>query len=238
MSSTHTRRQAPRLHRAARARPNIMRGGAFPDVVPIEQDYLAAAGFDRPDAIARAREVLEQRGLTRAGKRAIATSKIPAVEAALSETLVRVFLGRLPPPRPRWSGRRPRGGAHLTGCLRGLRRINNRRAAIECVRALQRKGVTRVVVVGGTATQQQALEDLLGADVQLRFVDGTNASHSSREALANTRWAQLIIIWASTPLKHAVSDHYTRERAPHARVLIVNRRGIEALCAETVKSYR
>ncbi len=237
MSSTHTRRQASRLHRTARARPNIMRGGALPDVVPIDQ-LLAAAGFDRPDAIARAREVLEQRGLTRAGKRAIATSKIPAVEAALSETLVRVCsdaclrLDRAGPDAAREAVRISPAACEVCGGS------NNRRAAIECVRALQRKGVTRVVVVGGTATQQQALEDLLGGNIELRFVDGTNASHSSREALANTRWAQLIIIWASTPLKHAVSDHYTRERAPHARVLIVNRRGIEALCAEIVKSYR
>ena len=237
MSVIYTRHPASRLRRGARGRPNIMRGGALPDVVPIEQ-LLAAAGFDRPDALARARQVLEERRLTRPGKQAIASSKIPGVEAALSETLIRVCcdaclrLDREGPDAAREAVRVSPAACEVCGGS------NNRRAAIECVRALARKGIGRVVIVGGTATQQQALEELLAGDIEMRCVDGTSASHSARVADANTRWAQLIIIWASTPLKHAVSDHYTRERAPHARVLIVNRRGIEALCAEIVKSYR
>ena len=210
----------------------------MPDVVPIEQ-LLAAAGFDRPEALARAREVLEARHLTRAGKQAIASSKIPAVEAALSETLIRICsdaclrLDREGPDRAREPVRVSPAGCEV--CLGS----NNRRAAIECIRALQRKRITRVVIVGGTGTLQQEIDDLLGGEgIEFRFVDGTATSYSARAGEANARWAQLIIIWASTPLKHAVSDHYNRDRAPHARVLTVSRRGIEALCGEIVKSYR
>jgi hypothetical protein len=68
-------------------------------------------------------------------------------------------------------------------------------------------------------------------------VDGTQAQHTAKDALANRRWAQLVIIWGPTPLRHAVSDLYTSDPMPDARVVKITRRSIEALCQEVVRSY-
>jgi hypothetical protein len=68
------------------------------------------------------------------------------------------------------------------------------------------------------------------------FVDGTR-SHAQKDAIANMNRAQLLIIWGSTPLKHAVSDLYTTETPAHLRAITVARRGIEAVCREIVRSY-
>ncbi len=115
---------------------------------------------------------------------------------------------------------------------------NNRRAAIECLRTLRRRRIQRVVIVGGTANLRQELDRLVtGSDVQLRWVDGTRASRSQKDALADKRWAQLVVIWGPTPLRHAVSDLYTEEPLPHLRIVTVPRRGIEALCAEIVRCF-
>jgi hypothetical protein len=115
---------------------------------------------------------------------------------------------------------------------------NNRRAAIECLRTLRRRGIQRVVIVGGTANLRQEIDRLFATGaLEIRWVDGTRASHSSKDALADRRWAQLIVIWGPTPLRHAVSDLYTEDPLPHLRIITVPRRGIEALCAEIVRSF-
>ncbi len=115
---------------------------------------------------------------------------------------------------------------------------NTRRAAIECLRMLRRRRIQRVVIVGGTANLRQELDRLIAADdLEIRWVDGTRASHSSKDALGNKRWAQLVVIWGPTPLRHAVSDLYTEEPLPHLRIITVPRRGIEALCAEIVRCF-
>ena len=115
---------------------------------------------------------------------------------------------------------------------------NNRRAAIECLRTLRRRRIQRVVIVGGTANLRQEIDRLFAAgDLEVRWVDGTRASHSSKDALADRRWAQLVVIWGPTPLRHAVSDLYTEEPPPDLRIVTVPRRGIEALCAEIVRSF-
>jgi hypothetical protein len=115
---------------------------------------------------------------------------------------------------------------------------NNRRAAIACLRRLRRYGIRRVVIVGGTANLRQELDRLLAADdLAIRWVDGLSTSRSSKDALADRRWAQLVVIWGPTPLRHAVSRLYTEEPPADLRIVTVPRRGIEALCAEIVRSY-
>jgi hypothetical protein len=207
------------------------------DAVNIDQ-FLHDRGFDMPDAARRGREVIEACGLTRAGKQAFAANKRDAAEAALATTLARVCgdaclrIDRWVPGPAREAVRvSPQACEICAGS-------NNRRSAIECARALARKRVRRVVIVGGTVATQHELHDLLaGSGLEIRYVDGTKASHSGKDALANTRWAQLIVIWGATPLRHAVSELYTSEPPPDVRILTVSRRGVEALCGEIVRSY-
>ncbi len=207
------------------------------DAVNIDQ-FLRDRGFAAPAAARRGRGVLEAAGLTHAGKQAFAATKLPAAEAALAAALARVCgdaclrIDRWAAAPAREAVRVPPRSCEICGGS------NNRRAAIECARALARKRVRRVVVVGGTAATQHELHDLLaGSALEIRYVDGTKASHSGKDALANMRWAQLIVIWGATPLRHAVSELYTSEPPEHVRILTVSRRGVEALCGEIVRSY-
>ena len=92
---------------------------------------------------------------------------------------------------------------------------------------------TLSTVVGGTPVLHQELSQLLaGGPTELRAVDGTSGNHTTRMAETNMDWAQLVVIWASTPLPHKVSDLYTTPLG--RRAVVVHRRGIEALCEEIV----
>jgi hypothetical protein len=230
--------RAPRLRMSLTCAPTSgRRSSSVPDAVNIEQ-FLREHGFDRPPAAARARQILEERQLTRPGKQAFERSKLARAEAILSHTLVRVCGDACL--------RIDRGGA---GIARESVTVtqqsceicggsNNRRAAIQCMRLLRRRGIARIVLVGGTDPQQHEIQALFsGTGIEIRYVDGTKTSHTAKDALANKRWTQLVVIWAPTPLKHAVSNLYTQELMPGVRVISVSRRGIEALCTEITRSY-
>jgi hypothetical protein len=202
------------------------------------EDLLRDLGYDSRAARVRARSALETAGLTRPGKRAIAAFKRPAAEQTLAATLARVcgsecasLVG---------AGTRDRrepvvvSGTTCEVCAGS----NNRRAALVCRLALQRARVSRVLVVGGTVQQHRDLSRLLaGHGLTVECVDGTRASLSRKDAIADMNRAQLVVIWGSTPLRHAVSNLYTQDPPSHVRVITVARRGIEALCREMARSY-
>jgi len=200
--------------------------------------FLREQGFASAEAMRIARTVLEEAGLTNPRKKALAAFKLTEAEAALDAALVRVCgatCGDLARAALRES-RRPvvASGAQCEVCAGS----NNRRAAITCMAVLKRRKVKRLLVVGGTAPQQHELKALLGGgSLELAFVDGTERSHSQRDANANMRRADVVVIWGSTPLRHAVSNLYTDDPPPGVRVITVARRGIEALCGEIVRSY-
>jgi hypothetical protein len=194
-------------------------------------EVLRDVGFDTPAAQKRARAVLESAGLTRAGKTGIAPYKRDAAEALLAQNLARVCSRACAALMT--GGRAPvvTGGTACEVCGGS----NNRRAAIAASRDLRASSVRRVLVVGGTTQQHREVAQLL-LGVELQFVDGTRASHSQKEAVANMAWAEMVIIWGPTPLRHAVSNLYTSEPPPHLRVITVHRRSIEALCMEVSRN--
>jgi hypothetical protein len=208
------------------------------DAVNIE-GLLRGEGFDTPDALARAREVLQAAGLTRPGKQAIAAEKVERVREALGATLLRVCgdacmrIDRAGPGAAREPVTVSKPSCEVCGGS------NNRRAGIAMLRALRRKGVRRVVIVGGTPHlwKEARAQFAEAPEIEVRYVDGTDTSHSAKDALTNKRWAQLVVIWASTPLKHAVSNHYSHEIPEDVRLVTVNPRGFEGLCGEVVKTY-
>lgn len=206
------------------------------DAVNIEQ-FLRAHGYASDDAARRGRAELERAGLTHPGKQAFVASKLAAAEQLLASTFLRacgdacVKIDRAGVGRAREVVLVPAAACEICGGS------NNRRAAIACVRLLLRRSVVRIVVVGGSPTQQAELKELLGGTgLDVRFVDGTRG-HSAKDALANRRWAQVIVVWGPTPLRHAVSDLYTGEPLPHLRIVSVSRRSIEALCQTVTLSF-
>jgi hypothetical protein len=87
------------------------------------------------------------------------------------------------------------------------------------------------LLLGGTPPQHATLRELFAADpVELRAIDGSTRGHSAAEAAPHVAWAQLLVVWASTPLHHKVSVAYTGQAPPTLSVITVTRRGVESLC--------
>lgn len=81
------------------------------------------------------------------------------------------------------------------------------------------------------------IEAIVGRAFELRFVDGTSNLPNGAGALRDCAWADLLIIWAPTPLPHKVSDLYRAEVCGVAHRVTVHRRGIEALAATVVEHF-
>lgn len=208
------------------------------DAVLIER-FLEQEGFDRPDSVSLARTVLEEAGLTRAGKTAIASAKLPRAREALAARIAKVCgeeeCRRLAEVR---AGREIVAVA-ATGC-EVCGGSNNRRSAAALAAAMQQRGLRRLLVVGGSPGAQQELAALLaGRSVELRLVNAAEGTHSNRTARSGLDWADVVVVWGATPLPHKVSRLYT-DGAPRGgrgpRVVRLAKRGVEALCREVLKN--
>ena len=191
--------------------------------------FLRSEGFEDERARLAARIVLEQAGLTNPRKQAMDDAKLGRARTLLESRVIRVCspdCRSLAPP-----GREPLLVATAERC-QVCEGSNNRRAALLLARAMHSAGASKLLVVGGTGTLHRELQSLLApAGIDARCIDGAARTPSQKEAWADQRWADLVVIWASTPLPHKVSELYTREplgRPP----LTVARRGIAALCTE------
>ncbi len=197
-------------------------------------DLLRGEGFRKPHAQSAARAALEAAGLTRPGKQGMASEKLERARDALTAALVRhcsdpacaaavVRDGRMPVEVER---------AQCSVCSGS----NNTRALRRMGAACTAAGVRRVLVIGGRRPMYVEMErTLAGSSLELRFVDGTNNLPNGADALRDCAWAQLLVIWAPTPLPHKVSDLYRPELCVTPRRVTVHRRGIEALAMEVVE---
>ena len=61
-------------------------------------------------------------------------------------------------------------------------------------------------------------------------------SPSKNDALPNLNWAQVLAIWASTPLPHKTSVSYTDERPRDLPFVTVSKRRIESLRREVLRT--
>lgn len=93
-------------------------------------------------------------------------------------------------------------------------------------------GITRVVVVGGSAQYRRTLRELVPKDrVRLTLVPGDKRrlQADAREDLRNN---DLVVVWGATELNHAVSENYTRLPEGAAKVWTINHRGIAGMLTE------
>jgi hypothetical protein len=196
-------------------------------------DLLRSEGFRTATAVATARGAVESAGLTRPGKTRIADEKLDRARDAIGRLLVRHCSSAACIAEVAEDGRQPVEveRAHCSVCsgsnnLRALRRMGS-----ACARAR----VRRVLIVGGRPPMYAEIERTLGRDLQLRFVDGTSNLPNGTDALRDCGWADLLVIWAPTPLPHKVSTLYRAEVCGVAHRVTVHRRGIEALAAEVLE---
>lgn len=195
-------------------------------------DLLRNEGFRLPASVAAARGALERAGLTRPGKARIADEKLEKARDAIGGSVVRHCSspeclasvaddGRLPVEVER---------AQCSVCSGS----NNRRAMRRMASVCAESGVARILVVGGRPPMYAELQRTIGRDLELRFVDGTSNLPNGTDALRDCAWADLLVIWAPTPLPHKVSSLYRTEVCGVAHRVAVHRRGIEALASEVV----
>jgi hypothetical protein len=112
----------------------------------------------------------------------------------------------------------------------------NRRAGLLARQALLAAGYRRLLVVGGTPSTHAALMEALGSDVlQIRCIDGTQPPRCSATVEADLDWADVMVIWATTPLPHKVSRPYTSRAPGRLPWITVARRGVEAVCDELIR---
>lgn len=196
-------------------------------------DLLRGEGFRSTVALATARAALESASLTRPGKMRIADEKLDRARDAIERLLVRHCSSPECIAAVADDGRQPVDveRAHCSVCSGS----NNTRALRRMGSACATAGVRRVLVVGGRPPMYAELQRTLGRDLELRFVDGTSNLPNGSDALRDCAWADLLVIWAPTPLPHKVSTLYRAGVCGVAHRVTVHRRGIEALAAEVVE---
>ncbi len=190
--------------------------------------WLGERGITSQDSRARARAVLEETNLTSPRKVRISETKLPRAEQLLAERFYRVCTAAACQQVAWSSGREPlpvEPRSHCEHCGGS----NNRRAEVAFLEACERHRVRRVVVVGGSPSVREELEQKLGGRIELRMVDGTERRTASR-AQGDLEWGDLVLVWGATELHHKVSTHYTQPGTPNRhKVVHVARRGVAAL---------
>jgi hypothetical protein len=195
-------------------------------------DLLRNEGFVAPASQAVARGILEGAGLTRTGKERMADEKLDRARDALGRELVRHCSDSACIGSVAVDGRQPveTDRAHCSICSGSNNTRALRRMAASCATA----GVRRLLIVGGRPPLWVEMEGELRPSLELRFVDGTSKLPSGADAARDCAWADLLVVWAPTPLPHKVSGLYRPEVCVVPRRVVVHRRGIEALAMEVV----
>ena len=199
--------------------------------------WLVERGYALPASRAAARAALEAAGLTRAGKTRISTEKL----ARAAEALGAKFALHCPTPEcvawAKGTGRQPLACEPKASCER-CGGSDNRRAMTDLVEAFRAKGVKRLLVVGGSPSVREELQEKLGDAIELRLVDGTER-RTADKAKADMEWADLILMWGASELHHKVSMQYTQAGGDVKRKLVlVQKRGIAQLLAAAVAHLR
>lgn len=190
-------------------------------------DLLGQLGLTGPLA-ARGRVVLETARLTRPGKQRLAESKVAAAHAAIDAELTRLCASCAPRLPADGRERVAVAAAACSYCGGSA----HARALRELADAAAEAGVTRLVVVGGSPSVREELER--AAHVELRLVDGTRR-RTAAEAGRDVDWADVVVVAGSSELAHKVSNLYTRDDRARGKLVVADRRGIEAIARAIVE---
>ncbi len=195
--------------------------------------FLQSMGISGTDEQAIARGILEKNGFTRPGRVNMATAKEDAARDSLESqlafhcssnscfaTLNDLVAGE--------------GGRRMLLVERDACEVcqgsADRKALSELAQAMGKRGLSRVVVLGGTNRKASRIRELTPAAIEWRFVDGLKRI-SSKEAASDLDWGDVVVIWATTPLLHRVSNLFARG----PRTITAPTTGIAALAKEVAK---
>jgi hypothetical protein len=193
-------------------------------------EWLTGLGFDEPTTRGSARAALEEAKLTRAGKQRISVDKKERAEALLKEKFFVHCSDEPCTAQASRSGRVCILTTHRDRCER-CGGSANQGSAMGLVSAFRKKGFSKLVVVGGSPAVRTELERMLGGQIQLRMIDGTERRTGDR-AKNDLEWADLVLVWGGSELHHKVSLLYTNSLPQFRRKVVhVPKRGIAALLA-------
>jgi hypothetical protein len=175
-------------------------------------------------------EVLVEAGLTTGKKKGIAPEKRAAVERLLKKRLV------LQCPQCPNDGHRESVPADAPGDCETCGGSVNRGAMNRVWAALRRRGIQRLIVVGGGPGAHAELREHQPEDIELRIIPG-DGNENEKSARTNIQWADLVVIWGGTILSHRVSRVYSDVRgAEREKIVSLQRRGVAAL-AQRILDY-
>lgn len=192
---------------------------------------LRRLGIHDTSEQARAITALQDAGVisSRPNRTGIAVSK----EALVREALQSIFLQhcrRGDCQREAEVSLKPLLLVDTAACHAAAHSPRNQRIA-DIARILQSRNMSNILVVGGTETYQRELLNISPDGLSWRFIDGKRVK-DSRYYRSDKKWAHLIIIWASTPLDHKVSQHF--HACNDTRVVTAPGRGIEAMLQDVL----
>jgi hypothetical protein len=196
---------------------------------------LRELGYGSAKALKAALAALLDAGLTRSGKSRISSEKRDRVEAELAARFRLVCGDQACRDEMDARVREERGADRAARILstadarfcRVCGGSDNARAVGRMARLLRARGLSRLLVVGGSPASRMELERLVGGALEIRTVCGTDR-RTLEEAQRDRAWADVLVVWGGTQLDHVVSELYVG-RAARARVITVRRRGIAAL---------
>lgn len=197
-------------------------------------DLLHSEGFRSPEALGVARAALESAGLTRPGKQRIAVEKLDRVRDAIGLSIAR-SCGSRECDAALADDERTVVRAEKFACV-VCGGSNNRRGVRRMSEVCHTAGVHRVLVVGGRPPLWAELERE-APTLTFKFVDGTSNLPNQNDALQHCAWADLLVVWAPSPLPHKVSGLYRSEMCAVPHRVTVHRRGIEALALTVVEHF-
>lgn len=167
----------------------------------------------------------------RPNRRGIASSK----EVLVKETLQGVFLWRCRRgdcQREVSDSRRPVLLVEAEAC--GALGHSPRSALLNRLgEVLHARGVGNVLLVGGTEAYWREIQSGSPATLNWRFIDGKTVK-DDRYYRSHKEWADLTVIWASTPLNHKVSQKFPTTGRRGA--ITAPGRGVEAMIRDVLEA--
>lgn len=188
-----------------------------------KSELLRRIGFAGDPGLAE--ECLRRHGLSHPRKVSIAVAKVDAVRDAFSECFMMVCnRGDCQAAAKDRQDGRPVVLTHSQATCEVCGGSVIQTAIWRLAGTLAANGMRRLCVVGGSPKSRRELRDAAAATtLETRLIDGMVA-RSRKDAGDDEEWADVVVIWAPTQLKHKASQAYVGRN-----VVRVTQRGLPAL---------
>lgn len=197
---------------------------------------LAEEGFNTVASSRAAREALVRHGLTNHRKKNITVQKLSRVHEVLTGEFYRVCND----PWCQSIADLEAEGREIVAVAGDACQVCGGKKSCRSLKVaalvFEKQQIRRVVILGGTrAGQREIAVHASGSNVEFRFVDGTKHGRASQLAASYSKWADLMIVWANTPINHTVSRTYKGVCLESTKFVYATRTGVAGMFDEVVR---